>query len=79
MILIYFHTFIIFPPDDLLNLFIIASDSAEDFCVGFLTMKRGKLIGSKTAGSSGSTLMFNLPGDGLALICTKEDFFPNGK
>lgn len=52
---------------------------AEDFCVGFLTMKRGKLIGSKTAGSSGSPLMFNLPGGGLALICTKKDFFPNGK
>jgi len=62
---------------------VIADESsfsgAEDFCVGFLTMKRGKLIGSKTAGSSGSPLMFKLPGGGLALICTKEDFFPNGK
>lgn len=52
---------------------------AEDFCIGFLTMKGGKLIGSKTAGSSGSPFMFNIPGGGLALICTKEDFFPDGK
>ena len=53
---------------------------AEDFCVGFLTMKRGKLIGSKTAGSSGSPMMFSLHGnDDLMLICTKQDFFPDGK
>jgi carboxyl-terminal processing protease len=52
---------------------------AEDFCVGFLTMKRGKLIGRKTAGSSGSPLMLSLPGGGMALICTKEDFFPDGR
>lgn len=52
---------------------------AEDFCVGFLTMDRGKLIGQKTAGSSGSPLMFNLLEDALVLICTKEDFSPSGK
>ena len=52
---------------------------AEDFCVGFLTMERGKLIGSKTAGSTGSPLMFNLLEDAFVLICTKEDFFPSGK
>ena len=62
---------------------VIADESsfsgAEDFCVGFLTIGRGNLIGRKTAGSSGSPLMFDLPGGGLALICTKEDFFPDGK
>ena len=52
---------------------------AEDFCVGFLTINRGKMIGAKTAGSSGNPLMFNLPGDGVALVCSKQDFFPNGK
>jgi C-terminal processing protease CtpA/Prc len=51
---------------------------AEDFCLGFLTMKRGKLVGGKTAGSSGSPIIFNLPGGALALICTKKDFFPDG-
>ncbi len=62
---------------------VIADESsfsgAEDFCVGFQTMERGNLVGSKTAGSSGSPLMFELVGGGLALICTKEDFFPDGK
>jgi len=51
---------------------------AEDFCIGFLTMKRGKLVGRKTAGSSGSPIIFNLPGGALALICSKKDFFPDG-
>lgn len=61
---------------------VIADESsfsgAEDFCVGFLTMKRGKLVGRRTAGSSGSPLMFDLPGGGLALVCTKKDVFPDG-
>jgi carboxyl-terminal processing protease len=61
---------------------VIADEStfsaAEDFCVGFLTLKRGKLVGRRTAGSSGSPLMFDLPGGGLALVCTKKDVFPDG-
>ena len=61
---------------------VIADESsfsgAEDFCFGFITMKRGKLIGRKTAGSTGSPLMFNLPGGALILICTKKDIFPDG-
>jgi len=61
---------------------VIADESsfsgAEDFCVGFLTMKRGKLVGRRTAGSSGSPLMFDLPGGGLALVCAKKDVFPDG-
>lgn len=52
---------------------------AEDFCVGFLTINRGKMVGTKTAGSSGNPLMIKLPGNGLALVCTKQDFFPDGK
>ena len=52
---------------------------AEDFCVEFLTMERGKLIGTKTAGSSGNPLIINLPGGGTALICAKQDFFPDGR
>jgi C-terminal processing protease CtpA/Prc len=61
---------------------VIADESsfsgAEDFCAEFLTMKRGKLVGKRTAGSSGSPLMFDLPGGGLALVCTKKDVFPDG-
>lgn len=52
---------------------------AEDFCVDFLAMKRGKIVGSKTAGSSGNPLMFKLPGEGMALVCSKQDFFPDGR
>lgn len=52
---------------------------AEDFCVDFLTMNLGKIIGAKTAGSSGNPLMFQLPGEGVALVCTKQDFFPDGR
>ena len=61
---------------------VIADESsfsgAEDFCLGFKTINRGKLIGRKTAGSTGSPLMFNLPCGALVLICTKKDFFPDG-
>lgn len=64
-------------------LIVLADEStfsaAEDFCVAFLTMERGKLIGRKTAGSTGSPLIINLPGEAFASICTKEDFFPNGR
>lgn len=51
---------------------------AEDFCLGFLAIKRGKFIGNKTAGSTGSPLMFNILNGGLVLICTKKDVFPDG-
>lgn len=62
---------------------VIADESsfsgAEDFCLGFLTIKRGKLIGKKTAGSTGSPIMFNLSGGALVLVCAKKDLFPDGK
>ena len=51
---------------------------AEDFCFGFTTIHRGKLIGRSTAGSTGSPLMFNLPDGALVLICTKKDTYPDG-
>jgi C-terminal processing protease CtpA/Prc len=62
---------------------VIADESsfsgAEDFCLGFTTIKRGRLIGRKTAGSTGSPIMFNLPGGALALVCAKKDLFPDGR
>jgi len=61
---------------------VIADESsfsgAEDFCFGFKTIKRGKLLGRVTAGSTGSPLMFNLPCGALVLVCAKKDFFPDG-
>lgn len=53
--------------------------AAEDFVVAFSLMKRGKLIGQATGGSTGQPLFFDLPGGGTARVCAKDDYFPNGK
>lgn len=53
--------------------------AAEDFVVSFVAMKRGILVGRKTAGSSGQPLMLKLPGGGLARICTAQETFPDGR
>ena len=53
--------------------------AAEDFTVAFDFMKRGKLIGQATGGSTGQPLNFSLPGGGFARICTRHDTYPNGK
>ncbi|SFL47605.1 S41 family peptidase [Proteiniphilum acetatigenes] len=52
--------------------------SAEDFCVGFRSMKRGKIIGGKTAGSSGNPLQLKMPDDSFAWICTLKVTMPDG-
>jgi len=53
--------------------------AAEDFVVVFDYMKRGKLIGSATGGSTGQPLGFDLPGGGTARVCSKKDTYPDGK
>ena len=53
--------------------------AAEDFLVAFDYMKRGKIIGEATAGSTGQPLFFTLPGSGGARICSKRDFYPDGR
>jgi carboxyl-terminal processing protease len=53
--------------------------AAEDFAVAFDAMKRGKLIGEATGGSTGQPLIFPLPGKGSARVCTKRDAYPDGK
>ena len=53
--------------------------AAEDFVVSFVAMKRGILVGRKTAGSSGQPLMLKLPDGGLARICTAQETFPDGR
>jgi C-terminal processing protease CtpA/Prc len=53
--------------------------AAEDFVVPFSFMKRGKMIGQTTGGSTGQPLGFQLPGGGTARVCAKDDRFPDGK
>ncbi len=53
--------------------------AAEDFSVAFDYMKRGKIIGTITGGSTGQPLVFDLPGGGMFRVCTKKDTYPDGK
>lgn len=52
--------------------------AAEDFAVAFDAMKRGVIVGEATGGSTGQPLMIQLPGGGMARICTKADTYPDG-
>lgn len=52
--------------------------AAEDFAAVFDAMKRGKIIGEPTGGSTGQPLSFSLPGGGSARICTKHDRYADG-
>jgi C-terminal processing protease CtpA/Prc len=52
--------------------------AAEDFCVAFSALTRGKLIGSLTAGATGQPLFFSLPGGGTGLVCTTRASYPDG-
>jgi len=52
--------------------------AADDFCADFRTMKRGKIVGTKTAGSSGNPLQFFLPDGCFAMVCTLKEFMPDG-
>jgi carboxyl-terminal processing protease len=53
--------------------------AAEDFSVAFDYMKRGKIVGEPTGGSTGQPLFFDLPGGGRARVCTKRDTYPDGR
>ena len=53
--------------------------AAEDFAVAFDFMKRGRIIGEPTGGSTGQPLFFDLPGGGSARVCTKRDTYPDGR
>ncbi|HEY0900089.1 MAG TPA: S41 family peptidase [Sphingobacteriaceae bacterium] len=53
--------------------------AAEDFAIAFDVMDRGKMLGETTGGSTGQPLMFDLPGGGIARVCTKRDTYPDGK
>ncbi|MES2038352.1 MAG: S41 family peptidase [Pseudomonadota bacterium] len=53
--------------------------AAEDFLLSYITLQRGTVIGSATAGSTGMPMSFKLPGGGSARICVKHDSFPDGR
>jgi carboxyl-terminal processing protease len=53
--------------------------AGEDFTVAFDAMKRGKIVGEPSGGSTGQPLPFNLPGGGWARVCTKRDSYPDGR
>jgi C-terminal processing protease CtpA/Prc len=53
--------------------------SSEDFCVKFRGMKRGKLIGTPTGGSTGNGVQITLIENVVsAKICSKKDIAPDG-
>lgn len=52
--------------------------AAEDFLVAFKPLKRGKIIGEPSGGSTGQPLFISLPGSGGARICSKYDSFADG-
>ena len=53
--------------------------AAEDFAVAFEVMKRGKLIGEPTGGSTGQPLTFALPGGLAGIVCVDWCTYPDGK
>ena len=53
--------------------------AAEDFMVAYESMRRGPIVGQATGGSTGQPLYVQLPGGGVARICTKADTYPDGR
>lgn len=53
--------------------------AAEDFVVAYEAMRRGPIVGEATGGSTGQPLFVQLPGGGMARICTKADTTPDGR
>lgn len=53
--------------------------AAEDFAASFKDLKRGKIIGEATGGSTGQPFHIQLPGGGWARFCAKRDVMPNGE
>ncbi len=53
--------------------------SAEHFVTGIRTMKRGTIVGEPTGGSLSNPMVFQLPGGGMCLIGSKDDYYPDGQ
>ncbi len=56
----------------------LSFSAAEDTAAAYKIMKRGKLIGMPSGGSTGQPYIFSLPGGGTARICVKRDTYPDG-
>lgn len=52
--------------------------AAEDFVAAFRGMRRGRVVGEATGGSTGNPVAFPLPGGGWARVCSKHDVAPDG-
>ncbi len=52
--------------------------AAEDTAAAFKLMRRGRIYGSASGGSTGQPWQFELPGGGSARICVKRDEYPDG-
>lgn len=56
----------------------LTASAAEDFLVALDSFQSAVSIGRRTAGFTGTPLIFDLPGGGLALINTTVEMMPNG-
>lgn len=55
------------------------ASAAEDFLIMLAGIYgRAQMVGETTFGSTGQPLVFDMPGGGRALVCTKRDYLPNG-
>lgn len=55
------------------------ASAAEDFLISADNQKHMVKIGSRSYGSTGQPLQFDLPGGGAARVCTKKDTYPDGR
>jgi len=55
------------------------ASAAEDFLIYADKQEHMIKIGQPTYGSTGMPLMFNLPNNGIARVCTKKDTYPDGR
>ncbi len=57
----------------------LTASAAEDFTMQFDAIRRGKLIGQPTAGTTGQPFFYTLPGGGTLRICIRKDTYPDGR
>mgnify|MGYP001791424114 CR=1 FL=1 len=55
------------------------ASAAEDFLISADNQKHMTKIGQASYGSTGQPIIFDLPGGGVARVCTKQDTYPDGK
>lgn len=53
--------------------------AAEDCIVALQGNHRAIVVGGKTMGTTGQPIFLTLPGGGSARICTRKDFYPDGR